>query len=179
MNNTFNRTLVCASILSLVSAFSLEAQMSKPEISASVGAIQFDASGTGTAPVFALRAAVPLAGSWLLGEGNLSYASINEQFSDVGTRLGLAEGQVQLQLPLARVRPYLGVGAGWMHYFNNTPLRATSPTVSAATGMRVGVSPRITARAELRLRAWSPYGQSTTDFGARAMEWTGGLAYTF
>lgn len=179
MKNTFIRAAFCASILSLASAISVEAQ-SSTEISADVGAMQFDASGTGTAPVIALRAAVPLLGSWLLGEGNFSYASLHEQFSNGGTRIGVAEGQIQFQLPLARIRPYLGVGAGWLHYFNNAPARATSPTYSAAAGLRVGLSPRLAARAELRLRGWNPYSQSTgSGFGASAAEWTGGLAYTF
>jgi hypothetical protein len=181
MNKTLSRTLFCASILSLVSAISLEAQLSKPEVSVSVGAMQFDASGTGTVPVIALRAAVPLVGSWLLGEGNFSYASLNEQFSNVGTRIGVAEGQMQFQLPLARVRPYLGVGAGWLHYFSNAGGRATtSPTYSAAAGLRVGLSPRFTARAELRLRGWDYHSVPTgSGFGNSAAEWTGGLAYTF
>lgn len=181
MNNTFSRTLFCASILLLVSAMSLEAQMPKPEISAVVGAMQFDASGTGTAPVIALRAAVPLVGSWFLGEANLSYASLDEQFSAVGTRIGVAEGQMQFQLPLARIRPYLGVGAGWLHYFNNAAGRAsTSPTYSAAAGLRVGLSSRIAARAELRLRGWDYHSYQTgSGFGSSGAEWTGGLAYTF
>ena len=179
MNNTFSRAFFSASTLLLVSAISLEAQ-SSPEVSVAAGAMQFDASGTGTAPVIALRAAVPLVGSWLLGEGNFSYASLDEQFSNAGTRIGVAEGQLQFQLPLARVRPYLGVGAGWLHYFNNAPARATSPTYSAAAGLRVGLSPRLTARAELRLRGWNPYSQSAgSGFGNNAAEWTGGLAYTF
>jgi hypothetical protein len=177
MNNSFSRALFCASILVGSSAISLKAQ-GAPEISVAVGAMQFDAGGTGTAPVIALRAAVPLVGSWLLGEGNFSYASLDEQFSNVGSRIGVAEGQMQFQLPLARIRPYLGLGAGWLHYFNNAPARATTPTYSAAAGVRVGLSPRLNARAELRLRGWNPYSQST-DFGASAAEWTGGLAYTF
>lgn len=179
MHNTFISTAFCASILSLASATLLEAQ-SSPEISASVGVMQFDASGTGTAPVIALRAGVPMLGSWLLGEGSFSYASLNEQFSSAGTRIGVAEGQMQFQLPLARIRPYLGVGAGWLHYFNNAAGRATPPTFSAAAGLRVKLSPRFTTRAELRLRGWNPSSQSTgSGFGASAAEWTGGLAYTF
>ena len=131
--------------------------------------------------MIALRGAVPLGTSWLLGEGNFSYASLDEQFSAVGTRIGVAEGQLQFQLPLARVRPYVGAGAGWLHYFNNAVGRAaTSPTYSAAAGLRVGLSPRFTARAELRLRGWNPYNDSpSSGFGASAGEWTGGLAYTF
>ena len=177
MNNAFRRTLFCASTLVLLAAISVDAQMPTPEISASVGAMQFDAGGTGTAPVIALRAAVPLVGSWLLGEGSFSYASLDEQFSDVGTRVGVAEGQLQFQLPLGRVRPYLGAGAGWFHYFNNAPPRATSPTYSAAAGLRIGLSPRLAARAELRLRIWNPYPNSSGN--NTAGEWTGGLAYTF
>ena len=181
MNNTFGRALFWGSILLLVSAIWLEAQTPTPEISVSVGVMQFDASGTGTAPVIALRAAVPFVGSWLLGEGNLSYASLDEQFSNVGTRVGVAEGQVQFQLPLARVRPYLGAGAGWLHYFNNAVGRAaTSPTYSAAAGLRVGLSPRFAARAELRLRGWDYHSDQTgSNFGGSAAEWTAGLAYTF
>jgi len=181
MNNTFGRALFWGSILLLVSAIWLEAQTPTREISVSVGAMQFDASGTGTAPVIALRAAVPFVGSWLLGEGNLSYASLDEQFSNVGTRVGVAEGQVQFQLPLARVRPYLGAGAGWVHYFNNAAGRAaTSPTYSAAAGLRVGLSPRFAARAELRLRGWDYHSDQTgSNFGGSAAEWTAGLAYTF
>jgi hypothetical protein len=173
MNNPSSRALFCGSMLFLILAASAEAQISKPEISASAGAMQFDASGTGTAPVFALRAAFPIQGSWLLAEGNLSYASLDEQFSNVGTRIGVAESQVQVQLPFARVRPYLGVGAGWLHYFNNAAGRAaTTGTYSGAAGLRVGLSPRFTARAELRLRGWD-------EFHASAAEWTGGLAYRF
>jgi hypothetical protein len=180
MNHPSSRAFFCGTVLFLILAGSLEAQMSKPEVSATAGAMQFDASGTGTAPVFALRAAVPIVGSWLLVEGNLSYASLHEQFSDVGTRIGVAESQLQAQLPFARVRPYLGLGAGWFHYFNNVPVSSTSQTYSAAAGLRVGLSPRYTARAELRLRGWNPYGDSpSSGFGASAAEWTGGLAYTF
>ena len=125
--------------------------------------------------MFALRAAFPIVGSWLLAEGNLSYASLDEQFRDTGTRIGVAEGQLQAQIPFARVRPYLGLGAGWFHYFNNASVSSTSQTYSAAAGLRVGLSRRFTARAELRLRAWFPYASGNNN----AAEWTGGLAYTF
>jgi hypothetical protein len=181
MNNPSSRALFCGSILFLISAISLDAQTRAPEISASVGAMQYDASGTGTAPVIALRAAVPLLGSWLLGEGNFSFASLDEQFSEAGTRIGVAEGQLQFQVPFARVRPYLGAGAGWLHYFNNAAGRAaTAPTYSAAAGLRVGLSPRFSARAELRLRGWDYHsGQTGSNFSASAAEWTGGLAYSF
>jgi hypothetical protein len=179
MNKTFSGTLFCASSLLLVLAIPLEAQIPAPEISAVVGAMQFDASGTGTVPVIALRAAVPLVGSWILGEANFSYASLDEQFSAVGTRVGVAEGQVQFQLPFYRVRPYVGVGGGWLHYFNNAGGRATtSPTYSAAAGLRARLSGRFGASAELRLRGWQ-YGGTPAGFGSSAAEWTAGTTYSF
>lgn len=116
MNHAHSRSVFCASVLFLVSAASVDAQTRNREISLAVGAMQYDASGTGTTPVIALRTAVPFAASWLLGEASLSYASLDEQFSTVGTRVGVAEGQVQFQWPAARVRPYLGLGGGWLHY---------------------------------------------------------------
>src|SRR6476620_11961631 len=69
------------------------------EFSLAFGASQFDASGTGTAPVGAFRYSAPIAGRWLLGDLSLSYASLDEQFSTSNTHLGFAEGQVQAQLP--------------------------------------------------------------------------------
>ena len=173
--------LLCLSLFLLISAIPLRAQNTGAEISAGLGAMQFDASGTGTVPVIALRGAVPLVGSWMLGEANLSFASLDEQFSELGTRVGVAEGQLQFQLPLARVRPYLGVGAGWLHYFNNAGTRATTtPTFSGAAGLRFKLTPRFGARAELRLRGWDWHtGPNDSSFGGSAAEWTAGVAYTF
>jgi hypothetical protein len=181
MKNAYSLTLCCMSMLLLVSTIPSEAQSARPEISANVGAMQFDASGTGTVPVIAVRAGVPLVSSWLVGEANFSFASLDEQFSELGTRVGVAEGQLQVQLPLARFRPYLGAGAGWLHYFNNAAGRpATSPTYSGAAGMRVRLSGRFGARAELRLRGWDYQREPTgSNFGASAAEWTAGWVYSF
>src|SRR5437763_794450 len=107
----------CALAISLAS--SLGAQAPSRELSLAVGASQFDASGTGTAPMAALRVAAPLVGRWMLGDFSLSYASLDEQLTSINTRIGVAEGQLQAQLPAARLRPYVGLGGGWLHYFNN------------------------------------------------------------
>jgi hypothetical protein len=157
----------------------LEAQH-LPEISAGVGAMQFDGSGTDVASIAALRAAVPLVGSWLLGDASFSLASPNETFNDMRVRMGLSEAQLQLQLPLAGVRPYVGVGAGWIHYFKNAAAgSSTFPTRSAAAGLRIDFARHFGARAEGRLREWKGQRPGTGSTSGGSAEWTLGGTYTF
>jgi hypothetical protein len=164
--------------LLLVSAIPASAQTSTREVSFAIGASQFDASGTGTAPLAAIRAAAPLVGNWMLGDISLSYASLDEQFSTINTRVGVAEGQLQAQLPATRVRPYVGLGGGWLHYFNNSGgLPATNPTVSGSVGLRVPVSSALLLRGELRLRSWKT--GTSSGFHNNAAEWTAGMGYAF
>jgi hypothetical protein len=178
MNKAFSKTLLCASTLFLISAISLEAQ-SAPEISAVVGAMQYSQSASSSVPMMGLRAAFPLRTSWLLGEGNLTFASLREPNLAIGTRAGVAEGQLQFQVPFARVRPYLGVGAGWFHYFASGVRRAeTSPTFSVAGGLRARLSGRFGASAELRVRGWNYQSeQPDAGFHRSAAEWTAGWTY--
>jgi hypothetical protein len=164
--------------LLLVSAISVGAQTSTREISLAVGASQFDASGTGTAPLAAVRAAAPLVGQWMLGEISLSYASLDEQFSTSDTRVGVGEGQLQAQVPAVRVRPYVGLGGGWLHYFNNAAGRSSAtPTVSGSVGLRIPVASALLLRGELRLRSWK--GGGSSGFVNSAAEFTGGIGYRF
>jgi hypothetical protein len=114
----------------------------------------------------------------MLGDLSLSYASLDEQFSSINTRVGIAEGQLQLQLPAAVLRPYIGLGGGWLHYFNNTAGRtATSPTLSASAGLRVALAAALLLRGELRLRTWGSGRNS--GFHNNAAEFTAGLGYAF
>ena len=91
---------------------SLSAQIARHEVSVAAGVSQFDAAGTGTAPLLAARVSGQLMSTWLLGDLSFSYAPLDEQFSTQSTRTGVFEGQVQAQLPLTRLRPYIGVGGG-------------------------------------------------------------------
>lgn len=164
---------VLAVVFLTYSVNSLYAQTPTREISLSAGVSQFDASGTGTGPVAAIRVGSLLGGQWILGDLSFSYSSQGEQFSSVDTRVGVAEGQVQFQLPVRRIRPYLGLGGGWLHYFNNAGDRpATGSTVSGAGGLRVPFSRTLLFRAELRLRAWGSAPNT-------AAEWIAGVGYTF
>ena len=166
-------------VLLLSSAIPVGAQTGTRELSFAVGVSQFDASGTGTAPMAAIRGAARLVGRWMLGEISLSYASLDEQFSTTNTRVGVGEGQLQAQLPATRVRPYFGVGGGWLHYFNNAAGRsATTPTVSGSVGLRIPVTSAFLVRGEVRLRSWKSGGTSS-GFHNNAAEFTAGMGYAF
>jgi hypothetical protein len=163
--------------LLLLSAGPLSGQLATRELSLSAGAMGYDASGTGTVPMVAVRASTPLVARWMLGELSLSYAALDEQFSTENTRIGVVEAQFHAQLPAARVRPYLGIGGGLLTYFNNAVGR-TSPaaTYSAAVGLRVPVSPLL-LRGELRLRGWK--SRPDSDGMLSGAEGTIGIGYSF
>lgn len=163
--------------LLLLSGSPLCAQLASRELSLSVGAMGYDASGTGTVPMVAVRASTPFGARWMLGELGLSYASLDEQFSTTNTRIGVAEAQLQAQLPAARVRPYLGIGGGLLTYFNNAVGRSSpTATYSAAVGLRVPVSPLL-LRGEFRLRGWKSRPES--DGMLSGAEGTIGIGYSF
>ena len=148
--------------------------------SLSLGASSFDASGTGTAPTAALRVEQPVGARWLLVEGSLGYAQFDEQFAGRKTHFGVLEGQLQAQLPFARVRPYLGVGGGWTSYLSNAGGRdRVNGTASVAAGLRFPVSPRVVARGELRVRGWNRGEELSDGFVNSAAETTIGLAWRF
>jgi Outer membrane protein beta-barrel domain len=174
-----NRPALLASC-ALLLGFNAMAQAQKPvrEISLAVGASQYDASGTGTAAVGALRYSGPIASNWLLGDLSILYASLDEQLSSTNTNLGVVEGQVQAQLPFNSVRPYIGIGGGWLHYFSNAAGRpATVQTVSGSVGLRVPVATSLVLRGEMRLRAWESGGDG--GYHNNAAEFTAGLGFAF
>jgi hypothetical protein len=173
--------LAALTVVASVAAAPLHAQRGPVrDVSLSAGAMSFDGSGTGMAPTAALRASLPLAGRWLLVEGGAAYASLDEQFVTRPTRVGIAEAQLQVQAPLGVVRPYLGVGGGWLAYLTNAidGQKSVEGTVSVAGGVRVDVSRVISLRSELRVRGWHAM-QDGFGFVNSAAEFTGGVAYHF
>lgn len=173
----WNRVLPLLLFLACVSD-SLSAQIARHEISIAAGVSQFDASGTGTAPLVAARVSGQLVSTWLLGDLSLSYAPLDEQFSTQSTRTGVFEGQLQAQFPLTRLQPYIGIGGGWLHYFTNDAGRGgTAPTISGAVGLRVPLSSALLFRGEMRLRTWDS-GQNS-GFHNSAAEFTAGLGFAF
>ena len=143
----------------------------RPAISVSAGAFQYDLSGTGTAPMVAVRAERPLA-RYALVEGGLTLARPEQQFGGTTTFL-VPEAQLQAQLPLGRVAPYLGVGAGAAFDRRGDGFGGTRSdlTVSGAGGLRAQLTDQVGLRAELRVRGIG------TGFTGSAAEWTVGAAW--
>lgn len=141
--------------------------------SISAGASQFDLSGTGTAPMGAIRADLPLA-SFLLVEAGVGVARPEQQFGE-RTTLVIPEAQVQFQLPIGPVLPYVGVGGGLAMDFRPDDAGGTQTEVtgSAAGGLRWWITPRAGARAELRVRGIGD------NFSGSTAEWTAGLMWRF
>ena len=134
-------------------------------IGLSGGVAQFDMSGTGTAPFGALRLEHELT-SWLVADGALGVLRPDEQLSQRRVYL-VPEAQLQVQLPLGIVRPYLGAGIGMLKSVSG-PARDYA-IFSGATGARVALSNAVDVRGELRVT-----GQSAT-----LAQWTLGLARRF
>ena len=143
----------------------------RPAVSVSAGAFQYDLSGTGTAPMLAVRAEYPLA-RYALVEGGLTAARPEQQFGRTSTFLA-PEAQLQAQLPLGRVAPYIGVGAGAAFDSRGDAFGGTRSdlTVSGAGGLRAQLTEQVGVRAELRVRGIG------TGFTGSAAEWTLGAAW--
>jgi hypothetical protein len=163
-----------------VAAASASAQYAPSRsVSLSAGAMSFDVSGTGTAPTFALRMDTELGRRWLVGDLGLGYASIEEQSAIDRTQLGILEGQLQLQLPGAYLRPYVGAGAGLISYLTQAGGRhEVSGSLSVGAGLRAPLADRVGLRVDGRLRAWD---DRSAGFGFvnSTSELTAGLSVRF
>ncbi|MES3034065.1 MAG: hypothetical protein V4813_08710 [Gemmatimonadota bacterium] len=124
---------------------------------------QFDLSGTGNALIISARADVALQ-RWLLAEGAVSAFRPDEQFGQRRTYV-VPEAQLQLQIPFGTLRPYLGLGAGYVFASGRQQV-----TASTAAGLRVRVA-AVDLRGELRVRGFG------SEFSGAAAEWTFGAAY--
>jgi hypothetical protein len=100
---------------------------------------------------------------WLLAETGLSYARGEVEmanhsggtptFSMETTGLGTATVSVQAQLPLPYVQPYIGIATGlYLRLDKPGGHRFLSTTHEFPAGVRVPLTERLGARAEVRLR---------------------------
>lgn len=133
----------------LAMAPTARAQLPIPSFAVVGGVSNFDLSGTGTAPIGALRVDIPLL--VILAEGSLGVMSAKE---DVGRRTYLIpEAQLQYQILPLLVRPYLGVGAGWFTALNGPDPHPSDLTLSASAGVRFSIPLMpVGFRAEARVR---------------------------
>lgn len=158
------------------------AQTSNPERSfaLAVGGMAFDASGTGTAPVLALRFARALGRSWLRGEVSGEYSAIREQFDGPPTRLGILEIQVQTKRPAGTLQPYVGLGAGTLTYLTEGGGRDALPLLlNGGVGLTVLLSQAVAVQAEGRLRFWELHGGAPNLFVNSAAEVTLAVSHRF
>jgi hypothetical protein len=150
-----------------------DANRLRPSVSLSYGLFQFDLSGTGDSRMWAARVEKPL-NRFLLAEGGVLFARPGQQFGDTTTFV-VPEVQLQGQLPLGPVAPYIGGGLGMAFDLRDDQAGGTQSdvTLSVAGGLRAWFTQVLGARAELRVRGIG------SRFTGSAAEWTLGAALRF
>jgi len=168
------KTLIRLSLVGLVfsgavfSPAQASAQLPIPRLEIAGGVSKFELAGTGTAPFGAVRVDLPLTA--LIVEGSLGAFRPQENFGVHHVYI-VPEGQVQLQLFPAIIRPYIGVGGGWMRAVSGPDPRRNDVTGSLSAGIRAGLPGLPFAlRGEVRLRGIG------SNFSQRASEYTIGLS---
>ena len=133
------------------------------------GVSQFDLSGTGTTVLVGARFDAELQ-RWLVAEAAVGYFQPDEQLT-FGSSYTIPEVQLQVQYPGHVVRPYLGVGGGYVFASDG---RQKQGTGSGAVGLRIGPpTARFDGLTELRVRGIG------TSFSGSTAEWTFGVVHRF
>jgi len=151
------------------------ADSSRYAVSFSYGSFEYDLSRTGKSRMVALRIERPIA-KFVMAEAGILYARPYNQSGD-STHFWVPEIQVQVQLPLRVIAPYIGVGGGVAYDSgHDSPTgpqqrgHVTDPTFSAAAGVRAWFTSVFGARLEMRVRGIGG------DFQGSSTEWTLGAA---
>jgi hypothetical protein len=137
-------------------------------VSASIGIFQYDLSGTGIAPMVAVRWSMPLA-SVLSFEAGIVGSRPELQGGGSSTFVS-PEAQLQLSLPFTGVVPYMGLGLGAAFDLRGAGAASrTDMVISGAVGVRTWVGDRLGLQAEFRGRGIG------ADFAGSAGEYTAGV----
>jgi hypothetical protein len=129
-------------------------------IAVGAGPAPYDLSGTGTGASGAvLLAWMPLRG--LVLEPGVTVFTYRSQF-DERTTLLFPELSIQGELPLGRIRPFLGGGAGGAFVAGGSG--ETVATLHAVGGVRIAIGNAWGALGEMRIRAVRPWTGNTVDF---------------
>ena len=166
MSTVFVRALLGAALMFRVSqSASAQAGPAQSSVTGAVGAVNFDVDGVATTLGVTGRASVA-ATPRLAIEGNVSWARNDE----TGTSdMWVAEAQLHYFWRAGnRVRPYAGGGAG-IFINHDEFLTDKSLTLSAAGGLRIDLSDRVSALGEFRIRGVE------VDFAGSLAEFWGGL----
>lgn len=136
-------------VLAFTKTWAQSAAISRTTLSIAAGASFFDLSGTGAAPMVAVRGGLPL-GSLFALDGGVVAAWPAQQFKAFNTLL-IPEVGMELHLP-TRVAPYLGADVGRAMNFRRGLADAHDISYSAALGTRVWITERRGLVGEFRLR---------------------------
>lgn len=137
------------------------------------GISQFDLSGTGSSRLWAIRVDRTF-GRFLVAEAGASMMRPALQSGDT-TKFIVPELQLQVQLPIARVAPYIGAGIGAAIHIADDRVGGVDrdPAFSVAAGSRLWITRRLGLRAELRLRGIE------TRFTGSTADWVAGASWRF
>lgn len=164
-------------LLLAVAAASASAQVARrtlpPSVSVHAGAFFFDLSGTGTAPMVAIRATRSLSRVALLEPGIVA-AFPEQQFGERTTFLA-PEVQLQFQWPNSRLAPYVGFGGGFVADIASEEMGGTDfdVTMSGGIGLRAALGDRLGVQADARVRGIG------AGFEGAASELTAGVMWQF
>ena len=123
--------------------------------SLATGVAYHDVRGEGYMPTIAGRIDQRALGNWLLFEVGATYTPLLTELPLDRTHLLGLDAQVQAQLPLRVVQPYVGIGGGAMIYLTNPDEDGrVAPLSTVSTGVRIPVSPRWARRGDARLQLW-------------------------
>lgn len=146
--------------------------MPAPEVGLVGGAFAYDLGvrGNATSAFGGLRTRFPLS-RWVLVEPSLAFTRLTADTvgpnADPVLSLLRLEFQGQVQVPVNRLRPYLGVGAGGMVDLRSErgPDAFLMSTLSAALGLAVDVGSTWSLGAEGRYRVIDNFDHSALELG--------------
>jgi len=167
----FNLGIMAAAAALIAAPAAASAQSAGPAVAVTGGMTEYDLSGVGNTAFVGLRAQLPVTGALVIEPG-LNYMKYNTQGGS-RTSLWMPEVQLQAELPLGAVRPYLGLGAGGA-LISSGGQRQTELTFSTAAGVRVALGGGWGIGGELRVRAIDPWTATTADFGLSISRRLGG-----
>ena len=129
------------------------------DVTVSTARIDYDLSGTGTAPGLAVRTTLNLSSNVSLEFGGV-FAKPEQQFGP--STLFMPETQLRYRWSAGRISPYVGGGLG-AALVKSSFHSDWDPTLSVAAGTAVRLTDRLDLNGEFRLRGheWRFTGTST------------------
>jgi len=129
------------------------AQLNHPHVSVMAGGSTYDMSRSGTSPFGALRLDIPFVK--IVYEASLGIFEARESVGGKGTYL-IPEVQIQYQFSPNRIRPYIGIGGGYIGNVSGPEDHWWSATGSASVGVRSTLpSSSVGISGEVRFRGFS------------------------